>query len=60
MNITGVVATLTILREQLAAKGMASENFDELIMTEARIKLKRGTKTMTIPLQVVSCVGAKQ
>ncbi len=57
MTIVEVVMTLTVLREQLKEKGMAAEHFDELIMTEDRIKLKRGTKTMTIPLKVVSCVG---
>ncbi len=56
MTIRDVVTTLTILREQLAAKGMADDPFDELVVLPRAVKIKRGTKTLNIPLISQECL----
>ncbi len=50
MKLGDIITSLSILRDQLAAKGHDAGEIDELTFTAECVRLKRGTKTLKIPL----------
>ena len=55
ITLSDVITSLTILREQLKTKAVGMDDgFDELVFTKEEIRLKRGTRTLKIPLAQVN------
>ena len=50
MKLRQIIVSLTILRDQLQAKGYAEEEIEELTFTPDRIRIRKGGRILTIPL----------
>lgn len=56
VTLDDIITTLTILREQLKDRGTPSGEIDELTFYPEKITLRRGLKTLTIPLRPMECI----
>lgn len=50
MKLSQIIVSLQILRDQLAAKGYAEDEIEELTITHASIRIRKGGRILTIPL----------
>lgn len=56
VTLEEIIISLTILYEQFKVQGIQTNEIDELTFSKNFVKLRRGTKTIKIPLKLVRSV----